>query len=108
MAAGEIRLELMEGMSPGPCAMAIGLFGLIRVLAAGRESTPRLARFVKASFCVYLIHHFFVMIFRHLGVDTLLFAPIASIPLESAAILALSLAGWWVLEKIPFVKKYLI
>lgn len=106
--SGAVDMNFMEGMSPGPCAMAVGLFGYVRCVSAGGRTSPRLARLVKASFAVYLIHHGFIMVFRQLGIDVHLFAPILEIPLETAAVLALSLAGWWVLDKIPFVKDHLI
>jgi surface polysaccharide O-acyltransferase-like enzyme len=105
---GTVNTDFMEGMSPGPALMAAGLFGAVRILAEGKASSARLAVLTKASFCVYLIHHFFVMIFRYVGIDVFCFAPAAEIPLETAAVFGLSLAGWWVLSKIPFVKDHLI
>ncbi len=103
-----VNLDFMEGMSPGPALMSIGIFGAVRIHASGKSSTPRLYRLVKASFCVYLIHHFFIMVFRYVGFDVTLFAPILEIPVETAVVFVLSLAGWWVLDKIPFVNKHLI
>ena len=98
----------MEGMSPGPALMACGLFGAARCIFDGRESTPRLARLVKASFCVYLAHHAFVMAFRQLGFDLTVMPPLLAVPVQGAAVFALSLAAWWVLSKIPFVNRHLI
>lgn len=106
--SGTVNTNFMEGMSPGPALMAAGLFGAVRILYAGKESSPRLAVLTKASFCIYLIHHFFIMVFRHIGFDVFLFAPIAEIPFETAVVFLLSLAGWRILSKIPFVKDYLI
>jgi surface polysaccharide O-acyltransferase-like enzyme len=106
--SGIVNVDFMEGMSPGPALMSIGLFGAVRILADGKESSSRLALLTKASFCIYLIHHFFIMMFRYISIDVLLFAPIVEIPIETAAVFALSLAGWWVLSKIPFVKDHLI
>lgn len=106
--SGSVNTDFMEGMSPGPCAMAVGLFGAVRCACAGRESTPRIAVLVKASFCVYLIHHFFIMAFRAVGFDVMLFAPILEIPAEAAVVALLSLGGWWVLSRIPFVRDHLI
>lgn len=108
LAAGTVCTDFMEGMSPGPAAMAAGLFGLVRILADGKTGSPRLKRYVKASFCVYLIHHAFIMMLRYAGVDVMLFAPVIEIPLETCAVFLLSMAGWWVLSKIPFVKDHLI
>ena len=106
--SGAVDTNFMEGMSPGPALMAIGLFGAVRILAEGKESSEKLRKLTKASFCIYLIHHFFVMIFRYVGFGVFLFAPIAEIPFETAVIFILSLGGWWVLSKIPFVKDHLI
>ena len=105
---GEVFEAFMEGMSPGPALMACGVFGGARRLCAGRQSTPRLARLVKASFCVYLAHHAFVMAFRQLGFDLTIMPPLIAVPVEGAAVFALSLAAWWLLSKIPFVNKHLI
>ena len=106
--SGAVFEAFMEGMSPGPALMAYGLFGAARCVFDGRESTPRLARLVKASFCVYLAHHAFVMAFRQLGFDLTVMPPLLAVPVQGAAVFALSLAAWWVLSKIPFVNRHLI
>jgi len=105
---GEVFEAFMEGMSPGPALMACGLFGAARSRFAGRESSPRTARLVKASFCVYLAHHAFVMAFRQLGFDLTVMPALIAVPVEGAAVFALSLAAWWLLSKIPFVNRHLI
>lgn len=50
----------------------------------------------------------FVMVFRQFGLDLGIMPALIAVPLESAAVLALSLAGWWILSKIPIVKDRLI
>lgn len=107
-AAGELYSGYLDGMNLGPALMSCGIFGAFRILFAGRESSKAVTKLAGASFCVYLIHHFFVMIFRQLGADVTLMPPIIGIPLETAGVVLLSLAGWWVLSKIPFVNNYLI
>lgn len=106
--SGESVQHFMEGMSPGPALMACGLFCLVRRLSAEKPASARLARLVKASFCVYLIHMAFVMVFRQFGFDLTLMPALLAVPVEAAAVLSLSLAGWWVLSKIPIVKDRLI
>lgn len=106
--AGHYTENFMDGMTPGPAAMAAGIFGLARIRLAEKPSSPQLSKLVNASFCIYLIHFFFIRIFRHYGFDGTLFAPIAEIPVETAVIFLLSYCGWWTLSKIPFVNKYLI
>ena len=101
---GENALQFMEGMSPGPALMAAGLCRRF----AQRASSARVARLVKASFAVYLIHMAFVMAFRQFGFDLTVMPPLLAVPVQAACVLALSLAGWWVLSKIPIVKDRLI
>lgn len=106
--AGHYTENFMDGMTPGPAAIAAGVFGLARVRLTGKPSSKRLTKLVNAGFCIYLIHFFFIRIFGHYGFDVTLFAPVAEIPLETVVIFALSYCGWWVLSKIPFVNQYLI
>ena len=108
MLTGEVELGFLEGMSPGPALCAAGLFGFIRILCLERSSSPLIAKLTRASFCVYLIHHFFIMVFRQIGFDVLLFTPLIEVPVETAAVIALSLVGWKILSVIPFVKDHLI
>lgn len=105
---GETVIAFMEGMSPGPALMAAGLFCALRRRFAQRASSARVARLVKASFAVYLIHMAFVMAFRQFGFDLTVMPPLLAVPVQAACVLALSLAGWWVLSKIPIVKDRLI
>jgi len=100
--------ELMEGMTPGVALMALGLFGTVSALAAGHGPMPRVERLARASFCIYLIHHFFVLAFRALNINVYLFYCLFSIPVLSAAVLLLSVLGFLVLSKVPFVKDHLI
>ena len=113
--------ELMEGMTPGVALMAMGLYGSVAALTDGKGPFPRAARMAKASFCIYLVHHMFVAAFRsidllHLyNVNELLakIHPVLgyclfSIPLLSAAALALSVLSYLILSRIPIVNKYLI
>lgn len=105
---GAVNANFMDGMTPGPAAMAAGAFGLARVRHDGEKSSPLLAKLVNAGFCIYLVHYFFVLIFNHFGFDVTLFAPLAEVPVETVIVFALGYCAWWVLDKIPFVKKYLI
>lgn len=107
-ASGASVLDFMEGMSPGPALMATGLFGAVRCLCVGKEGNKSLTTLVRASFCVYLIHYFFVMVIRQLELGLELIHPIIAVPVDTAVIILGSLAGWFVLSKIPFVNKHLI
>ncbi len=99
---------LMEGMTPGTAFMAAGLFGLVTALIEGRGPMPRAARMAKATFCIYLIHYFFFLAFRGLNINVYLFYCLFSIPVLTAATLGLSVLGYLVLSRIPFVRDHLI
>ena len=73
--------------------MAAGLFCALRRRFAQRASSARVARLVKASFAVYLIHMAFVMAFRQFGFDLTVMPPLLAVPVLAACVLALSLAG---------------
>lgn len=108
ISSGILNTDFLEGMSFGPCLMCIGSFGTLKILLYGKNSTPKLAKLVEASFTIYLIHHFFVMVFRQIGFNVVNFAPIIQIPFETLLIFGLSYIGWLILSRIPFVKDYLI
>lgn len=99
---------LLESMTPGVALMAAGLFGWITALCRDKAQMPRAARFSKASFCIYLVHHFYVMAFRTIGLNVYLFNSILSVPFVSALVLLCSLITYWLLSKIPKFNRYFI
>ena len=117
----------LGGMTVGVALMATGIFGLCAAgqppdrrpaegqlsavrPADGRKATvSRLIRFVSdASFCIYLVHVFFLYLFQHIGFTTELFPGVVSIPAITAAILLCSCGVYVVLSRIPLVNKWLI
>lgn len=107
--AGTLAEMFLEGWSPGPMLMAAGLFGLL--LGVKRWPEP-LRRFTvglsRASFCVYLVHVFFLYILQSLGVTASAGLPLLSIPGVSLLLLTLSWLVYGLLSRIPVVKTYLI
>ena len=99
----------LEGWSPGPMLMAAGLFGLL--LGVKTWPNKRLkftGRLSKASFCIYLVHVFFLYTLRDLGITASAGLPLLSVPGTALLILALSWLVYEVLRHIPMVKTYLI
>ena len=106
--AGALNEKFLEGMSPGPMLMALGLFGLI----LGRKTWPEQAarftgRLARASFCVYLLHILFQQILGGFGLNAGACC-LLSIPAMSLLLLALGWAAWEVLRHIPIVRRCLI
>ncbi len=106
---GKLYSGFFEGMAPGACLLAAGIFGLCLGAKPPRASLRRIAEFgSKASFCIYLVHVFFIYIFSRLGVSAGLLPPLIGVPLLALAYLACSTAVYLVLSRIPIVNRWLI
>lgn len=105
---GKAAGAYLEGMSPGVFLMAVGIFVFVSAGTCSEKGARFWGSLSRASFCIYLVHDFFNILFRGFGFDALAFSPVFSIPLAAAANLILSLLVYWVLSKIPVVKKYLV
>jgi surface polysaccharide O-acyltransferase-like enzyme len=95
-------------MSPGVAMMAIGFFGGVDSLCRGREGGRAARKLSQASFCIYLVHMFFLYLLTGLGITVQLLPCLISIPILVAAVLACCCAAYLILSRIPFVKRYLI
>ena len=106
---GELCQIFLEGMSPGPMFMSLGLFGLILTQktwpAPVVKVTGRLAR---ASFCVYLSHVLFQHLLRERGIVAGASPCLLWIPLVCVLLLAAGWLAWEILHRIPFVRTYLV
>jgi surface polysaccharide O-acyltransferase-like enzyme len=101
-----LNLDLLSGMSVGIALKAAGLFAM---LSGARPKRPGFVIFVsRASFCIYLVHIFFIQLAQYYGVTVLLLPCAVSIPIGTAAVFAVCCGVWFVLSKIPFVKTYLM
>jgi len=103
----------LEGTAPNIAAMAAALFLLVKNLQGKASNTvggkTKISRYIsKASFCIYLVHVFFIMIFRDLNFFNPIVGPIYAIPLYVLLALILSIGVYFVLSKIPVVNKYLV
>ena len=80
--AGKLSAQLLEGLSPGPCLIAAGVFSLC--MRVGKKGYGKLARMAKAlsggSFCVYLAHLLVLRVLAHVGFSTSCFRPAVSVP----------------------------
>ena len=62
----------------------------------------------KASFCIYLVHLFFLDLLMKAGYYTGALNPMWSAPAETVVLVACGFVTWLVLRKVPLVKRYLI
>ena len=105
---GELCWTLLQGNAPGVVLEAAGLFGLClygKPGARGRAVTTALS---KASFCIYLVHLFFLDLLMKAGYYTGALDPVWSAPAETVVLVACGFVTWLVLRKVPLVKRYLI
>ena len=108
--AGALQTQLLEGLSPGPCMMAAGLFSLCAQKAGRlRAAGVRLVRTLScASFGIYLVHLFVLRLLYRCGLSAGLCRPILSIPLLAALCGAGSFAIWLPLSHIPWARRWLL
>lgn len=107
---GAFYAGFLEGMTVGPALLAVGEFGIF-LHASGHlrgNGAVAISHLSKASFCIYLVHIFVLNLFTHFGMTAHAFLPVFSIPLVSLCNLGISLCGYFVLSKIPVVKRWLI
>lgn len=110
MVQGRLYQDFLDGFTPGVALMAIGAYGTVSALFSGRDSRtmPKVLWLSKASFCVYLVHHFFVMLLRTYLYRAYTWFCLLVIPAQAAAVLGASLLVYVILKKIPWVKNHLI
>lgn len=108
LAQGALNTRFLEGASPGVALLAAGVCGAAFAVLRDREGTRAARLLSRASFCVYLVHVFFLYLLKSLGLWANAGPCVLFVPLTAAAILACSLAVWKVLSSIPWVRSWLI
>lgn len=104
---GSLDDRFLQGFSVNVCLYAAGIFGLCRSAGSNREN--RAVRFLSmASFCIYLSHMLVVKRLKLAGFMNLSDTSVLMIPLVVVTVLLICLGLYWLLSKIPLVRKYLI
>ncbi len=104
---GKLYTQFMEGMTVGPCLLAAGVYGLCAASRLPKRLERPMELLSGASFCVFLVHVFFLRIFQHLG-WTGRSPSLVTIPLLVLLLLLCSCAVYAVLDRIPWVRRWLI
>lgn len=107
-AAGKLDTHFLEGMSVGVCLLAAGLFGLCSTVRLPKALAAATQYISKASFCVFLVHIFFLKTFAHFGLTAATGPAIVTVPLLSLALLGCGLGVYAVLSRIPVVRSWLV
>ena len=99
---------LIQGNAVGVYMQAIGLFGLCTALMKNRTRAPALKTVSDASFCIYLVHLFFLGLLDVAGINVTNLNPLWSAPVMALAIFGASFLVWLILRRIPIVNRWLI
>lgn len=102
---GSLDEHFLEGMTLGVCLMSAGIFGLCLGFSPKKRVAKLVLHLSKASFCIYLVHAFFL---PKILVLVGLYPLAVSIPILAFINLLLSLLVYEVLSRIPVVNKWLI
>lgn len=62
----------------------------------------------KLSFGMYLVHDFFITALSHFGLNAVTFTPIIAVPLITIIVFICSYLASYIINKIPFLNKYII
>lgn len=104
---GSLVDSYLQGFSVNVCLYATGIFGLCRALCSGKGK-PAFRFLSLASFCIYLSHMLIVKRLKLAGFMDLTNTSVLMIPLVVITVLAACLVLYWILSKIPLIRKYLI
>ena len=102
--SGDFFQNLLSGMSVTVCLMAIGIYGL----CLGSQPGKWTEFFSRASFCIYLSHMLFLLLFQKIPFTSQSAICIVSIPVLALSVTACGTLLYLILRKIPFVNHWLI
>lgn len=106
--SGGLYTGFLEGMSIGVALEAAGLFGLFIGFDAREKAAGFLEYTSRSTLCVYAVHMLVLKGFGRLGLSVIRFSSLISVPLLSLLNLVICLGVYFVLSRIPFIKKYLV
>lgn len=89
---------------------AIGIFVFVKNLKFNikLEESKIFTRLVKCSFGIYVLHVFSMELLKSIGLTTLIFNPIFSVPIIVILIFGISSIISGILNHIPILKKYIV
>jgi surface polysaccharide O-acyltransferase-like enzyme len=109
---GEPIEELYWYLLPNTMFIAYGLFIFFKTKLKqeyfSKKAENIILKISKNTFGIYLIHAFVIQIFGIIGLNTLIIAPLISIPIISIVVMIISGTGTIIINKIPVLNKYII
>ncbi len=104
----KLYTAFLQGTSPGVCLEAAGVYGFCVSVFADRKPYRLTETVSRASFCIYLVHLFFLENLTEHGFSAAVLPSVWVVPALTMTVFALSFAVWLVLRQIPVVNHYLI
>lgn len=98
----------LQGNAPFVYLQAVSVYGFFVSVMHGREGKRWMETISRASFCIYLVHLFFLDHLMSHGFAAGTYPPIFAVPALVAALFLGSFAVWLVLRRIPIVNRWLI
>lgn len=105
---GALNVTPLNGNTPGVTLMAAGVGGAAFAALRDRPPLPGTTRMSRASFCIYLVHVFFLYTLNGHAINALTFHPALAIPLTVILMLAGCLVVWLILSHLPGVRRWLV
>ncbi len=101
-----------DNFSPFIMLMSVGLFVFAKYelsrIKVGKTFGKIISELSKCSFGVYLVHAFILERVGHYGISVLSFNAVLSVPAIALLVFAVSYVISFVINKIPFINKYLV
>lgn len=105
---GTLATPFLQGTAPGVCLQAAGIYGFCVSVFSAKERLPAAETVSKASFCIYLVHLFFLDELTARGIAAGVYPPVWAVPALVLGMFAAGFAVWLILRRIPLVNRYLI
>lgn len=106
--ADTLIAAFLQGYAPGVCLQAAGIYGFCVSMFSAKDRLPVAETISKASFCIYLVHLFFLDVLTARGIAAGAYPPIWAVPAITAGLFAAGFLVWLILRRIPIVNRYLI
>ena len=109
---GEPRQDLYGYLLPNTFFVSVAVFLLFKNKFSKIQLKEKTSRFISKlsslTFGMYLVHDFFNMLLRQIGLTTLTFNPVFSVPIIAMIVFLSSMVVAYGISKIPVLKKYIM
>lgn len=106
--AGALYDVFLQGNAPFVYLQAVSIYGFFVSSMQNKQGKRWMETVSRASFCIYLVHLFFLDYLTSHGFAAGIYPPIWAVPALVLALFAAGFAVWLVLRRIPIVNRWLI